>query len=421
MNNIETEKIVLNTAMMSQTSLPFIMSQVKEDDFCDSKHQKIYNIIRGLFEEQAMVGFAPVFKVIIDKGMKDELNSTMFAISNTQMSCDVKRYIASLKDDSNRRKLVLAMKQQVEKVSDRNNKVTDIAISIEEISKDIARNKISTVSRLSDMATGNIEDLSNPDSIIPTYFGQIDRKSFLRSSDLVLLAARPSIGKSTFARNIAWNICSHGGNVLFFSLEMGKDEIREALISQISGVDSEKISTGTYDLEEKVRLMDAMQEVDRMDRLAIEDETFDLSNIIMTSRNYALQIKPSIIIIDYLQLISIKDAKYMKTEEIVSTVSRQLKLLNKTLKVPIIALSQLSREIEKRIEQRPTLADLRYSGALEQDADKVWFLWNDRNAIEKDEWPPDLMKLYVAKNRKGKRYFDIDFLFKKSTTEFVCL
>jgi replicative DNA helicase len=243
----------------------------------------------------------------------------------------------------------------------------------------------------------------------------------LQKSDLILLAARPSMGKTALALNMAMNAALEKNIVAVFSLEMSKEQLGHRLLSSYSGINSQKLSTGNFDDTEFNELVDTLNYLTES-KLFIDDTA---GITVLELRSKARKIKNEhgldLIVIDYLQLMqgsSRKGSDFNRQQEI-SEISRSLKALARELKVPILALSQLSRSVELRADKRPLLSDLRESGSLEQDADIVAFLYRE-DYYDKESENANTAELVISKNRNGPTAI-INLQFNKECMRFGSL
>ena len=251
---------------------------------------------------------------------------------------------------------------------------------------------------------------------VPTSFKNLDRMtSGLQGGDLIILAARPSMGKTSFALNIATNAARGGIGVGVFSLEMGAEQLTLRLLSTESGIDHQKIRNATFSSQEWIALTHVAAELGDM-RLFIDD-TAGIN--IMELRAKARQLKSKhdigMLVVDYLQLLHTPRQHENRHQE-VSEISRFLKALAKELNVPIVALSQLSRAVDSRVDKRPLLSDLRESGAIEQDADVIMFLYRDVVYNQETEYP-DSAELIIGKQRNGPTG-TVSLRFARELTKF---
>ena len=243
-----------------------------------------------------------------------------------------------------------------------------------------------------------------------------------KKSELIILAARPSVGKSTFALNVAAAACKTKKNVALFSLEMGHDQLTMRMLATQSGVDLSKITSGNLDDQDMALIMQAKVVLDKYNLYIDQSSTNNVRDIKAKCQKLHREGNLDLIIIDYLQLLVSGDKNVGNLVQEVTKISRSLKQMAIQFNIPVIALSQLSRDIEKRPDKRPVLADLRDSGSIEQDADIVMFLYRENDKSE-DEAPKQhrslKTKLLVAKNRQGQSGVEVDLMFKTKTCQFV--
>ena len=253
-------------------------------------------------------------------------------------------------------------------------------------------------------AVENIRSLSKTKGTItgvPSGFLDLDRMTAgFHGSELILIAARPSMGKTAFVLNVADHVCFHANkSAVVFSLEMSKDQLVQRLLAQEAKIDAQHIRTGSLDEKEWMSLMEGADVIAKS-RLVIDDTpNITIGELRSKCRKYKHDIGIDIIIIDYLQLMS-GGGKTESRQQEISEISRALKGLARALDVPVIALSQLSRAVEKREDHRPVLSDLRESGAIEQDADVVMFLYRDDYYNHETE-KKDVAEVIIAKQRSG--------------------
>lgn len=236
---------------------------------------------------------------------------------------------------------------------------------------------------------------------IASGFVDLDRMTAgFQPSDLVLIAARPSMGKTAFVLNVADYVCFHSNKgAAIFSLEMSKEQLVNRLLAQEAKIDAQHIRTGTLDDKEWVALMEGANVIAKS-RLIIDDTpSISISELRSKCRKYKHDLDIDVVIIDYLQLMT-GGGKTDSRQQEISEISRSLKALARELNVPVIALSQLSRAVEKREDHRPVLSDLRESGAIEQDADVVMFLYRD-DYYNKETEKRDIAEVIIAKQRNG--------------------
>ena len=257
---------------------------------------------------------------------------------------------------------------------------------------------------------------------VPTGFPSLDRMLMgFREGQLIIIGARPAVGKTSFALNLALNAAAAGYTVGFFSLEMSGKEIAQRLICAYAMISISDFRTGRISPEQWANINEATQTLSKLDILIDDTPGTTVTESRAKSRRMLHNKEKAIIILDYLQLVSPPPGRRSESRTVeVSEMSRGLKIMAKELKIPLIALSQLSRQVESRTGKRPQLSDLRESGSIEQDADIVMFL--DRSADEaeasRDDRPDEgVTRIVVAKNRSGP-IGDVDLMFLPASTKF---
>ena len=257
---------------------------------------------------------------------------------------------------------------------------------------------------------------------VPTGYPSLDRMLMgLREGQLVIIGARPAVGKTSFALNLALNAASEGYTVAFFSLEMSGKEIAQRFICAHAQVSMSNFRTGKISPQEWANIGQAAEDLSRLDILIDDTPGITVTEIRAKARRMLHNKEKAIIILDYLQLVSPPAGRRAESRTVeVSEMSRALKIMAKELAVPVISLSQLSRAVESRTGKRPQLSDLRESGSIEQDADIVMFLdrsSNEQEAGREDRPPEGITRIIVAKNRSGP-IGDVDLVFLAASTKF---
>ena len=256
---------------------------------------------------------------------------------------------------------------------------------------------------------------------VPTGFSDLDyRTAGLHGSELILVAARPAMGKSAFALNIATNAAMRGNTpVAIFSLEMSKAQLVNRILCSEAMVDSNKVRTGKLEDEDWGKLAEAIGPLSETGIYIDDTPGISVMEIRAKCRKLKLEKNIGLVVIDYLQLVQGSNKRNGSREQEISEISRSLKILAKELNVPVIALSQLSRAVEQRPDHRPMLSDLRESGAIEQDADKVMFLYRD-DYYNKESEKKDIAEVIIAKQRGGSTG-TVELLWMGNYTKFVNL
>lgn len=426
----EAETSILGAMMLSKSSITTAVEILHREDFYFGAHQIIFDAILSLYNRNEPADLITVGDFLSkEKNLKKvggatylaRLTSSVGAISNTEHYCRI------VKEKSTLRSLIRAGDQIVSDAYEDKDDVNDIIEKAEKNIFDITQGShrkglVPIKEVLLETFASMEERAANPGGItgLKTSFIDLDYKlSGLQKSDLILLAARPAMGKTALMVNIATNAAMHAGaSVAMFSLEMSKHQLSQRIISSISHVDLMKIISGDLNEEEWTRVIEAMPHLSNM-KLEIDD-TPGISPLEVKAKCRRMKVEQGLdlVVIDYLQLMESAGRAESRQQEI-SAISRALKGLAMELEVPVIALSQLSRAPELRSDHRPILSDLRESGAIEQDADIVMFLYRDDYYFPESE-KQNIGELIIAKHRNGPTG-TVELVFKREYTKFLNL
>ncbi len=413
--DIVAEKSLLGAIMISDKILPDLIAIVRPNDFYEERHQTIYQSMLDLYDSHQPVDLLTLTADLKAKKKLKEIGGGVYLaeLSNfVPAASHAKAYAEIIQKASTRRRLIDAGTQIAEKAYEEDANVDELVGKAEkelfEVSDKIIKSDYVAMDELLADAFERIEELhKNKGALrgLKTGFRDLDKKTAgFQKGDLIIVGARPAMGKTTFAQNLAYNVASiNNKGVLFFSMEMAKNEIVDRMISDIAGVDNWKIRTGNLSDEEFAKIGDALGEMDEIP-IYIDDTS---SMTIMELRNKARRAKHdhdiSLVIVDYLQLIQGSDRYKGNRVQEVTEISRGLKILARELEIPVIALAQLSRGVTGRDDPRPVLSDLRESGSIEQDADLVMFLHRPDYYKQNDDnyEPTNVTELLIAKHRHG--------------------
>ena len=413
--DIVAEKSLLGAIMLSDGVLPEILTILKPQDFYDERHQTIFAAMINLYDQHRPVDLLTLTSELKSlKKLKDiggapyltELSNFVPAASHA------KAYAEIIEKASIRRRLINAGTKIADKAFEEDANVNELIGSAEkelfEVSDKIVRSDYVPMDQLLADAFDRIEELhKNKGALrgLKTGFRDLDKKTAgFQKGDLIIVGARPAMGKTTFAQNLAYNIASiNKKGVLFFSMEMAANEIIDRIISDVSGVDNWKMRTGNLSDEEFSKSGDALAEMDELPIYIDDTSSMNIMELRNKARRAVHDHDIGIILVDYLQLIAgsgnYKDSRVMQVTEI----SRGLKILARELEIPVVALAQLSRNVTGRDDPRPVLSDLRESGSIEQDADLVIFLHRpDYYKMNDDNYEEThITELLIAKHRHG--------------------
>ncbi len=413
--DLDAEKSLLGAIILSNDVLPEILTIIKPRDFYDERHATIFAAIIDLYDKHSPIDLLTLTDELKRKKQLKQIGGGAYLaeLSNfVPASSHAKAYAEIIEKASVRRRLIRAGTQIAEKAynddADADDLIGEAEKDLFEVSDKIVKSDYVAMDALLADAFDRIEDLhKNKGTLrgLKTGFRDLDKKTAgFQKGDLIIIGARPAMGKTTFAQNLAYNIASiNNKGVLFFSMEMAANEIVDRMISDVSGVDNWKMRTGNLSDDEFQKIGDALGEMDELP-IYIDDTS---SMTIVELRNKARRAMHDhdigIVILDYLQLLSGSDRYAGNRVQEVTEISRGLKVLARELKIPVIALAQLSRNVTGRDDPRPVLSDLRESGSIEQDADLVMFLHRpDYYHQNEDNYEEThITELLVQKHRHG--------------------
>jgi replicative DNA helicase len=410
-HDFEAEKSIIASMIMDRENIVTILGILTPEDFYDTRYAICYSVIQKLFDRKEDADVVTVLNELKKtKGAETFANIEFIngIIMSTATSAGAAAHANIVKECSLLRKLIDA----ADRISYRCYKNTDELDSIldtteKEIFEVINKRISSEVNGITEIVERTIDSIELASRMkggitgIPTGFIDLDAMlSGLHNGELVLIAARPSMGKSAFALNIASYVALNKKiPTAIFSLEMPNEQNMKRIISSMEKVPAGNISNGTLDENEWIGIWNASRNISESD--LIMDDTSGISLMEMRSKCRKLKLEKNLglVVIDYLQLMN-GDAKAESRQQEISGISRGLKIMARELEIPVIALSQLSRGVESRTDKRPMLSDLRESGAIEQDADVVMFIYRDEyyNKESKDR---GVAEISISKQRNG--------------------
>lgn len=414
--SLEAEESLLGNIMLYDEAMrQTVEAGILSEDFYFDNHRKIYNIMYSMYEKKESIDTVSLSTKLKDFEYYDKVGGADFILrlaGSTISNANTKDYIRIIKNKSYARKVIEAANKIADEGYDGKLEIEDLLDEAENRILGITRSRaMSDFKKSSEVFDATLEKIQRiydqGDTItgIKSMYSDLDRMTTgFQRGDLIILAARPSVGKTAFALNISLNAASvSSGAVAIFSLEMPADQLASRMLSAKSRVAGQKLRTGKLDNNDWSKVNEAVSEL-RRQKIYIDDTPgIKVSDIFAKCRTLKNDAGLSLIIIDYIQLIQGSGKNESRQQE-VSEISRRLKALARELDVPVIALSQLSRGVEKREDKRPMLSDLRESGAIEQDADLVMFLYRDEYYNRKDEEEraaTEEVELNLSKHRNG--------------------
>ena len=412
-HSVEAEQAVLGSMLIDARCVPEVIDQLRSDDFYVRQNREIYDTIYSMFNYSLTIDPVTVLEHMKQNGVYDENTSRGYLLQlmdTTPTAANVVEYIGILKDKTLLRRVAEAAGDLTALIQQGTETGQDILEAAEQriyaIRQGRAARGLIPISNVLIDVYDRLTELAASESAIPglsTGLTDLDRAiSGLNKSDLILLAARPGMGKTSMALNILLEAGKKSGkNVAFFSLEMSREQLALRLISSECFVDNKKLVTGKLTEEDWEKVAVAADSLNRSRIFIDDDSSVSVADISAKCRRMD---NLGLVIIDYLQLMQSAGGRTYSGEnrqQVVSDISRALKIMAKELDVPVLCLSQLSRANESRSDKRPMLSDLRESGAIEQDADIVMFLYRE-GYYDKDTPNPNLAECIIAKNRHGE-------------------
>lgn len=412
--SIEAEQSILTGILIDNENWEKISDDIEETDFYKKKHRLIFKIMENEIKNNKTIDLLSLTEILKNNneliiiGGKEYLNELIINTPNTK---NIKVYVKIVKEYSALRKLIITSKNIIEaSLNIKNKNIQEIIDKAEKEILSISKKQkntenITTISQALTTTIKKIETFFESGSSITglsSGFKELDNiTSGLHKSDLIIIAGRPSMGKTTLAINIAENIIiKNNMPVLIFSMEMPAEQIATRMLSSLGRIELQRLRTGLLKETDWPRLSSAIALMSGKN-LYIDDSgsltPYDINN--KARKIYNLNKELGAIIIDYLQLMHIPEITEYRASEI-SEISRSLKVLAKELNVPIIALSQLNRSLEQRTDKRPIMSDLRESGSIEQDADLIIFIYRDE-IYNKNIKNKGIAEIIVAKQRNG--------------------
>ncbi len=414
--SLEAEESLLGNMILYPDAVrETVESGLLKDDFYYEKHRKIYSVMSSMYERKETVDQVSLIARLKALNVFDSFGGTEFIthlINSTISNVNTKDYIQILKNKSYARQMINVSNKIAEDAYMSNLEIGDLLDQAEQSILNITRSRaMSDFKKGGDVfneALAKIQRISEQGDAITgvrSLYSDLDRMTTgFQKGDFIILAARPSVGKTALALNFALNAASVAqGAVAIFSLEMPAEQLATRMLSAKSRVPGQKLRTGKLDNDDWSRVNEAISEL-RKQSIYIDDTPgVKINDIFAKCRTLKRDTEISLIIIDYIQLIRGAGRVESRQQE-VSEISRNLKALAREIDVPVIALSQLSRSVEKRDDKRPMLSDLRESGSIEQDADLVMFIYRDEYYNRKDDeerQPTEEVELNLAKHRNG--------------------
>lgn len=416
-HNIEAEQSVIGGLMLNNEAWDDVAERVIEEDFYQRGHRFVFSAMRKLIETQRPIDLVTLTEYLGQIGELDNCGGFAYLAEiqkNTPSSANIKAYADIVRERAVIREMIAAANEIAESGYDTQGRASAELL-------DVAESKVFRIAEkraksnegpqnlglILEKTIDRIEELGkqkhNGITGVSTGFSDLDKMTAgLQRSDLIIVAARPSMGKTTFAMNLAEKAAMDQDKpVVVFSLEMPAEQIMMRMLSSMSRIDQTKIRTGKLDDDDWARIGSTMSMLQERGRMYIDDSSgLTPTEVRSRARRIAREHEGvSMIMIDYLQLMTVPGQSENRTLEI-AEISRSLKALAKELNCPVVALSQLNRSLEQRSDKRPVNSDLRESGSIEQDADVIMFIYRDE-VYHKDTTDKGLAEVIIGKQRNG--------------------
>ncbi|WP_430789591.1 replicative DNA helicase [Virgibacillus flavescens] len=430
-HNIEAEQAVIGAIFLEPEAFSSASELLLPEDFYRASHQRIYETMMKLSDKGEPIDLVTVTTSLSNAKTLDEIGGVSYLTDiagSVPTAANISYYSKIVEEKSVLRRLIRTATDIVTTSFSKEDEIDDVLNEAEKSILEVSHRKNSGAFKaIKDVLIDvydNIETLHHQDADltgVPSGFRDLDRlTSGFQPNDLIIIAARPSVGKTAFALNIAQNVAINTDeNVAIFSLEMGADQLVSRMLCAEGNIDAQRLRTGNLQAEDWSKLTMAMGSLSNAGIYIDDSPGIRVSEIRSKCRRLKQENGLGMIVIDYLQLIQGSANSKDNRQQEVSEISRSLKGLARELKVPLIALSQLSRGVESRQDKRPMMSDLRESGSIEQDADIVGFLYRD-DYYDAESEKQNIIEIIISKQRNGP-VGNVELAFVKEYNKFVDL
>jgi len=427
--NLEAEKSLLGSLLLDKDAMIKVADILRPDDFYEDRHRLVFEAMLALYEKRRPIDAVTLTDTLKDQGRLETIGGASYLaelVGSMPSSANVVRYAEIISSKATLRRLIAAANSISVLSRDQSGEVDDVLDKAEQtlfaVSQRYLKSGFVAVKDTLGAAFERIDKLHEHRGElrgIPTGYRALDNLlAGFQKSDLVVVAARPSIGKTSLVLNFALNAALAGFSVGMFHLEMSAQQVTERLISAQSGIDSWRLRTGNLREEDFARINDAMSVLSELAIYVDDSPGMNVMEMRTKARRLQMEKGLDMLVIDYLQLMESRSNSDNRVQEI-SEISRSLKGLARELDVPVLAVSQLSRAVEQRPKKIPQLSDLRESGSIEQDADVVAFIYRE-DYYEKDSDRPNIADVIIAKHRNGP-VGQVELYFQPETMVFRSL
>ncbi|MBP5835993.1 replicative DNA helicase [Candidatus Phytoplasma meliae] len=422
----EAERALLGVLLLNPEKIAFAVDMINENAFYDVKHQDIFKAMKKLYQEGQKIDYVSISGTLDNEKLLQKIGGIDYLIELVEMTPSTQyldTYMELIKETALKREIM----DTASYLANKGYEDVDVQTYLDEAEEKIfnltQRKKTNELlelkNLLQEIKIKNIQTKQKKDLVgLSTGFENLNNITLgFKPEEFIIIAARPSMGKSTFMLNLALNVANTKHNqqsphIAIFSLEMSNEQLAMRMLSSVAKIEHKKIHLSRVNSNEKRLLEIAIYTMNKLNIYFDDSATVNILDIKAKCRKLKSQNKLDVVMIDYLQLI--RKTKKNNRQEEVAEISQSLKQMARELKIPVIALSQLSRDVEKREDKRPILADLRDSGSIEQDADIVMFLYREDYYQKDKKTSPGKTQIIVAKNRQGAigvREFNLNFDF----------
>ena len=431
-NNPDAEANVLSAMLLSSEVVEEALTELRSDDFYRPMNKALFETMHDMYDRSMPIDSITLIDYLNSENKLQEVGGEAYILElmgQTLSLVNWQHHASIVRRDAMLREIIGATNQINQLAYNAPTDTTEVVERAESMLLSVTDREVKNAYKpLNDFlieAFNEAKEVCEAGGVaagVPTGYPSLDRMLMgLRECQLVIIGARPAVGKTSFALNLALNAASEGYTVAFFSLEMSGKEIAQRFICAHAQVSMSNFRTGKISPQEWANIGQAAEDLSRLDILIDDTPGITVTEIRAKARRMLHNKEKAIIILDYLQLVSPPAGRRAESRTVeVSEMSRALKIMAKELAVPVISLSQLSRAVESRTGKRPQLSDLRESGSIEQDADIVMFLdrsSNEQEAGREDRPPEGITRIIVAKNRSGP-IGDVDLVFLAASTKF---
>ncbi|MDC0506265.1 replicative DNA helicase [Candidatus Gracilibacteria bacterium] len=427
-HSLEAEQSVIGSLLIDKDGFIAVGDLLLDEDFYNDANSLIYGVMFELFRVNKPIDLITVKEKLDDKKLLDKIGGLSYLTELTDIvptTANIYEYASIVKNKSVLRRLIKSGNEIIAAGYDEDKVISELLErsekSLFEVTQTFIKNKLVHINDILQQRLDEFSEIHENPALLKDHrlqlgFPNMDNKlGGLKGGDMVILAARPSMGKTALALNFAQNVGFDGRNVAIFSLEMSKEQLTDRMIASAMEINSWKLAKGELEDSEFAKIGDAMEKLSKANIYIDDSAGGNLIDLKSKSRRLKIESGLDLIVIDYMQLMS--NGNNMNRVQEISEISRGIKQLARELDVPIICLSQLSRAVETRPDKRPIMSDLRESGSIEQDADIIMMIYREEYYDEFTE-KKGVTDIFIRKNRNGP-IGNVELMFQKNNQKFI--